>query len=758
MRKFFLDKNWLMVGYALMAILLAVVIFTAKNIVLNPWSITLVFLGILLIPGFSLARIFKINFENDKLGQVILWLALGLIFSLLISFIAMFAGISILVLNRTYPFILAVLLVLAAFLDLSRPMAASEHICHLEWKKILTFENLLSLFLLLFGIVGIIAIVFKGSLFRGGDPNYHLSILRKAFDGAPLTPANLSFIKSETSHIAYGLPVWHVFLALIARFHLTEPFILWKTISIPLSIFSMLVWYWLALKVFNNRFFASLALIFFLLHIFNLNSGYYFTCLPLPDTLNTFLIFPLAISLCLKYIFDKTTDYKLLLTTAILVIFMAVIHLTQYFYFLMALVSLTLVWLIFQWKNPDFKDILKRIFWVFAASFLIFLPLVGLLELKSHIISHTFKTMLATNDPRGLRYALFIDWDIFFKYSYLAAPLVLLFVKKQPRLSFLFGLLLITPIAYIKPVSVILVKFLDYILVNRLLGSITWNYFVFALIFGFLVILVDRLITKLSFSKFSKIASNILLILATALFVQLQFIQGLGEFLYIKVFSDATDLLLDQYHFWILGIIIAITAIILIIGYFRPKVSDFFELTTIKHSLVPVCLIIALMTIFISSTYGTHWGYVVAVQERKLATAPSEMAKFEKDTISGMGGQEMINFVKANISPDSVFMAPGSAIQTMPMVVDQFMAAYPHTAKSDRLSELYDEIYTPEQKLGLVKEFEIQYIVLYRPANQGEKYFDSYPQYYEKVFNNNESSIYKVWPQAYIDAKIDKSN
>lgn len=752
MKKNLTQNKLLLITYILMGVFLVASVLIAKMVTLNPLSLTIVFGGFLLVPGFSLARIFKINFINDKLGQLILWLTLGLVFLLGLCGVGMFIGLNITFLSLALPFILLFILILALVLDLSRPVKIVEISLKLDWKKIFSFENILTFVILIFSVIGILATVDKGSLIRGGDPDFHLSIIRKAFDGLSISSGNLGFIKSDTNHVAYGIPVWHILLALFTKFCRSDILVFWKNVSVPLGIFSIMVWYWLSLRIFSNRFIATLAWLFFLLHIFNLNGGYYFTCLPLPDTLNTFLLFPLSVALSLKFIFEKETNYKVLIVNAILVVLMTAIHLTQYFYFLMAMTAFVMIWSLTMWQDADYKQVLKRIGWVFAASFLIFLPLLALLELKSRIISDTFRTLITTTETRTLRYDTFDKWDIFFQYTYIFAPLILLFIKKQPRTSFLLAILIITPIIYWPPISFWAVKFLDYILVNRLLGSITWNYLVFALFFGFFVLLIDRLVTKFSVSKFAFYGLNLFFVLCAIFLILAQIQSQKAIWIYQKAFSTFTSTWLGEHHIWLIIPIIIISITVFVWSYFKPKIADFFTLSQPKNWLVVSSLILMLMIIFTADTYQTVWGYVSSVYKHNEILAPAEANKFKKDTIKSLGGQAMIDFVQTQLPPNSIFLVPGSANYTFPVFVDQFMVAYPRTAKLDRASLLYEETSSNDDKMRAINEFQMNYILLYKPENQNHAYFDQNPQYFTKVFSNT-SAIYQVLPKALEDAK-----
>lgn len=757
-----LQKNKiLLLTYLAIIFWFSLSLILAKIVGLTPWSNIVVFTGVLVAPGFGLARIFKINFENDRLGQLILWFSLGLIFSLSICLVSILAGFNIIALNNVYPWLIGLSLVLALTLDLTRKQPDAQKFIF-NWKNIFTTKNLVYLILILLGLAGVLMVAVQETLMKGGDPNFHMSVARKAYEGLALTPGNLGFTSSEKIHIAYGTPIWHVFLALLARFNQVDILIVWKAAAGALSFAALFVWYWLFSKILKNQVLSIFSTIFLLLFIFNQSLGYFFFCLPLPDTLGTYFLLPLAISLAIKYIFDKTANYKLLIAIALLVILMAIIHLTQYFYFLLMIGMTGLIWLIVQRKNEDYILVLKKIGWLLLATALIFVPFLIILELKGHIISKILKTTMAA-PPQDLRYGLFKKWNTYAKYAYLLTPLLLVFLRKNSRLTFLFALMLISPIAYYEPISLFIMKYMDYIFLNRMIGSITWHFVVLGLIYGFIILILERAISVIA-SKLWKIVANVAVVLLIITFILAEIKFHVAAKIFDLIFSKTTDAYLTGHAFWILMIIILVSLIIFWLQIRIKKFADFFTFNEPKNWLIVLCGLVFLLTIFFTTTYQTLWSYIgFGLKSNFLLEKVSFVNLKSGDNhwliaSTNSGGGDLVDFIRTNVPQKSVFMVPGTTIYIFPILLDQHMAAYARTEKFSDYSRIYESKYDLNEKLRQISRGQIEYILLNRPEKQGQAFFDAYPQYFTKLFTGKTSVLYQVLPQAMTDYEAIKAS
>ncbi len=756
--------------YILPVIWLIAIFFINHFAYFNPVIVTIVFFGLLLVPGFSLGRIFQIKTEKDNLGQFVIWLATGLIFALIICFAGMLLGLTIYVLTSVYLFLVTLVLIIALGLDIWKKRESPT--CNFAWQDWIRPENLVYILILAILATVCVSVINVGSLLKGGDPNFHTAILEKAFAGQPLNPTNLGFIKSDTIHIAYGLPIWHVFMAVLTVLFHTSPLVLWTVMTLPLSILSFIIWAWLFQIVFRRRFFVFLGLAMLAIYIFNWNTGYLFTCLPIPDTFSSMILFPLVVSLTLAYIFGETASWKLLILSCLMAVLMAAIHLTQYVYYLMEVFVFGLLWLATQWKTKEYREIIKRIGWVLLFSFAIFIPFLVLLELKSHIISKVLtENLVDTTSSQTLRFGTYAGYDIYSKYAYLLTPLILIFIRNNKRLLFVFGLMIIAPLVYLKPVSAVMLKVLGYIFVNRLFGTITWHYLVLALFLGFIILIIDRLWAMIKLPKlfgWIRYVIDAVVLYFVIRFAQIQFslinvpvkkepgktvLAPLAK-VYNLLFSDASGTWFTHNLGWILTGVIVVTIGVLILQYFKPKTVPYFDFEEPKDGFLSGILVAFILIIFFSPTWQfiqENWKNV-SVKNSLIGSQIKPAIDFQTQTTKAIGGQAMVTYVEKNIPPKSVFIAPGSVIYTFPVILDQFMVAYPRTGKLTRYSRIYDKKYTLDEQLIQIAKSQMEYVLLYAPEKQNREFFDQYPEYFKKVFDNN-SMIYQVSPQARIDGQ-----
>ncbi len=737
-----------------MALWLVVILIVNKFTAMSPLTLTLTFFGLLAVPGFALARLLKIK-PADLLSQWMFWLTLGLIFGFLVSAAVMIAGGSIFVLIWLYLLLIMAVFAGAFIVDLLRP--AHEENFSWDFNRLLDWNNLgLVLVILVAGVV-VIGVGIQGSLFRGGDANFHLSIFRKAFEGSSLSPAALSFIKSNTIHVAYGLPIWHIFLGFLTRLAQSDVFLVWKTISIPLSIFAVLVWYWLAKIIFQNRFLAVASLAIFLNYIFNWNTGYLFTVLPFPDTLNNYLLFPLAVAILLYYVFDtatslsagKTGNLKIL---GILVIFaplMANIHMTQYFYLVIIMVLLALLWLIFFWGTKDFKKILTRMGLALAAGLIFFLPLLAFIEIKSRVITKTVVALWNAASSTSLRYTGFEKLNYFGKWAFMLIAPAFLFIRKHRTVLFLPVMFVFLVLTFVPEINHFLVRILGTIFVNRIFGSVFWHFLILALVYGFIVLIIDRSLNLLP--KLWRWVTNGVLALGLGILIWAEVKFQTAGRAYEWLFSNPVDDWFNQYYLWMMAVLAIATLGILIWQWRKPKIQSFFEFGEPKNGLMASVLIFALVVILFGTTYPYGRDYVKMTLERPFIFQPVSFLDFRTgeshrdNVVKSIGGPEGLAFFQNEIPPKSVFLVPGGVVNTFPTLLDQFMVDYPK--KKDLLKA--QEVYKEKNSIGIeeaktiFKKEKIQYILFTDAPDQNQAFFDAYAEVFEKIFDKDGVAIYK---------------
>lgn len=726
-------------------IVLASVFYFLLKMPLTPITLTFGFFLIVLFPGFSLSRILNLDIKTN-IDKIIYWVTLGFIVIFALILAAIFLGLSMnaLILVGLIAFTLLFLASLA--LDLVRKEL--NFACDFpSIKSFLTPNFLLGLVLLALIVFAMIVLDGLGALFKGGDPSFHLAIVKKAFEGVSLSALNLSLVEGSV-HITYGYPVWHVFLGALARIFNSDIFVLWRAVVIPVSLLSIFIWYWLARKIMPNKTMAIFTVIAFLIYILNKNTAFLFTCISIPDTLSNLVFFPLSIGLTLNYIFDATSinlkkDWLSLAIIAVLSIFMAIIHLTQFFYLFIVVFMVGLVYYLLFMKDEKAKLVLKRAGLVIMANFVILLPLIIVLALKSNVLETL--TGLFKNNPievfPALAYRSFEKFNSLAKYAYIFSPLLLLFVRKNRNLTFIIALFLIVPLAYLEPVKLAFMKVLGYIFVNRMYGSLVWHFIIWGFVFGILFLFIDKLMYWLSFGrKYLVIVINILALSGLLLFIWLQNKYQFASAFFGGIYNVKIDAWMNQYY----GLIILLLTIIgLLIFYFqktKPTLEQAFELKEAQTLWVPilsVCFIVLMLTNYKADFF--KW-YTDSASHKYLLTASTYDSK---PTIVAAGGQALVDFINQNLPRKSVILVSGNIIFSLPIVTDQYMAGYPRSSVLDRYLILYSDKYTDDEKMANLKKSKIDYILVNKPVSQNISFFERYPNIFKPVYNNG-SILFKV--------------
>lgn len=729
----------LVLAYITLALLGGLTLILNKFSETSPWLVFLSFYVLLMVPGFSLNRLLKIEFD-DRFDSKIVYLTLGFIFAMLFAFLSMFFGFDINLLLTLYLSLTAVLFLTAFILDLFSKHEPRD--LRLDIKNILKLENLPILLLCIFTAIVLINIDFRGANFQG-DPFFHLAIMRKAIEGQPLTPENLAYVKGNLD-IAYGFPVWHVFLSMLAKFLSIDIFALWNAIILPLSAFSIAVWYWLSKKIFSFKYLAAIATALFI--IFNYDStGYIFTRLAVPDTFGQLILLPLTVGLALEYIFNPKNNYKFLLVLSVLVILMAAIHFTQYFYYLLIMGVFTLTYLATQFRSKEYKSTLFRIISAGFANLALILPFLALFEIKSKTVSETLEGFMNAKNPE-LRYDIFEKFTLQSKIGYLSAPLVLLFIKKYKPYIFLFALFLVTPLAYSKTIWFLkywLTKIIGYIFMKRLYGNVTWSWLVWAAIIGFVLVLADRLLSKI---KVISRTLKIVIDLAVALsFVILLWADGKYKIfteLNKKIFSIETDSLINKNYLIILIAVICFTIVFLILQTRNKKIREIFTFSKIENPLVFCLMTLIIMLIILGQNGGNLWSVAQKAPKNSNFFSKVRDPKAKVVDIKNLGGSETVDFIRNKIPPKSVFDS-NSGYFLIPLVSDQFMSAY-HSDAATEFEEIYkcnEETYTRVRNLELGK---IEYVLIIRDQEKITPCFDRYPNYFTLTYKNSKATIYAV--------------
>ncbi len=704
---------------------------------LSPVSIFIIFLGLIFIPGFALSRIFKIQYQNDRFGQLILTLVLGLEFNFTLILAAILLGLTIAVLLKIYLIFFGLIFILALILDILKPPETKP----LSWrvKDLFKAEYLVYVLLAILILAVLITVDYLGANFVA-DPFYNLAIIRKAFEGQPLLMQNLSYNKYSL-HPAFALPIWHVFLALFTKILGTNIFVVYREIPTSLSLLAFLVWYWLFLKILPNRRVAVLGTLLVIIYYLT-TSAYLYTRLPVPDTLNELFLMPLAFAVTLKYIFAHSSNFKHLIVLILFTLFMGIIHWNHYFQFLFTMALFTIIYAILQWRSGDFKKVFKKIF---IASFgsVILAGLVFLLfESKGGTISEHLQ--IFPNLKMQYRYIRFVQFDQFLKYAYIFLPFLVLGIRKYRQLIFTLALFLIGPIIFNFPgVKDFLINHLSSVFVKRFYANNGWPFVVWAIVIGFIFVLFDRLISKITqkliFWRYL-IDGILIALVIIAFYTQLKF--ATASQIYQRIFSPGADQWLNHYYQWLIPIVLIMVLIIYFLARYNAKINDFFVFSHYQDE-VFIFGLIALLTILLASpAISLFQTNVKKDLSQKHFIRSQEDPTFSIVDTNDFGGMATIDFIRQNIPAKADFDS-NSANYVLPLMVDVFTIYTFDPDPIKKYKDLYENI-PIQKKLAILKEGKIDYILYVFPDPSGSSPFDSFGQYFMKIYDNGQAAIFKI--------------
>ena len=674
---------------------------------------------ILALQGFSLAKIFSFDFKGDLWLRLTMYLFLGLVSSLALVITAVIIGLTVIQLLWVFLIFVVFALILAVLLSLKR----KEKNEPIELKKIFVSENLIDL-VVLGGLIILLTVVYHiGSHFQGGDPSFHLSIMRKAFDGEPLGLNALNYVKGSIN-LAYGFPIWHVFVAMYAKLVNLDLFFGYKTITVFLSIFSVLIWYSLGRQIFNNKFLAALISFFLMFFCFY----YTFTTMVLPDVFSQFILLPLCLLVSTKYIFEKQ-KFIIVIFLSLLLLEMLAIHATQYFYYLIIMILFAVFYALSAWREANKWQILKRFLTTVGLNWLVILPFIVFMEMKAKTIFSALEGFMNTS-LRAIRYNKFSTFYVLARHAYLFAPLLFLF-RKERKIFLILAVLISTPLVYFTPLKELLMRFLGYIFVNRLYANTNWYFVFWALMIGILLIYLNKILLKLP-----KFVKRVYLILSTGLLFWLINLQFKSETLskFYKSFILSEKLInFSNQNYWKIWLVTAgLLLIIWLIGKYRPKFNNLFTLDQINPIYILPTLLIIIFFLF-TPRFKT---FSESFNPAKIAEKQFSVAA----TINLAGGADALKFIKENIPPKSVFLTKGRGLY-LTMMADQYLPAYPHSADETKINGVFGTKLSAKEKLDLLKTRKVQYLILTNSAD--DLFFSQNKTVFTKLFEGK-SIIYQV--------------
>ena len=719
----------------------------------TPLIFLLGFLFFIYWPGFSLARILKINIDGDLFGQNMIYLTTGFVVNLFLCLVAVIVQTNIFVMEFGYFVVLGILFILALISDLKRPAETTKII----WRNYFQLDNLIFAIPVFLIIIIALTINYLGANFAG-DPSYHIAIMRKVVEDGPMGLNTLSLVK-DNPQPQYAYLIWPVFLGFMSKIFHLNIFNLWNEIIVGLFVLVTLAWAWMSKQIFRQKYLIVIALIIFL--IFNLtNSAWLLTRLTVPDSFSKLFLLPLSLALAFQYIFSKKPDWKVLSLNALLLMLTACIHLTQFIYFFFMLGAFLLLYLVFFWKD---KTVIKRILLIMAVSIVLTAPLFIFLALTTS--AFTINLQWFATVKLALIYGHFNKYELPVQLAFIFLPLTFLFFRRNPKILFLFSIMLIAPIIYaIEPLRDFLSLKLSYVFMRRLFSNTTWYFAIWTLVVGFVVILGDRLWTFLT-NKLPRWKTSIdylggvVVILFIILGIKYHFLANA----YQVVFAKSTELYLEKNFVWLIAVISIFTIIGIIIQKYSQKAQNLFEFNQSKNPIIIFCLIL-LFTFWLISDSQLFLAQNVALD---LAShrfiQPVSDATDKVASVESIGGPEVLNFIKTNIPQRSIFET-NSGYLDLPEFVDVYVAAYPGAGKSEKeLSNLYEREGVPmADKLTCLAWYKVDYLLITTSMHKIEKMgFNDQPEYLTKIYpkevkvltpNSQTSVIYKVdWPKLQAD-------
>jgi hypothetical protein len=468
-------------NYGLLALGAGLIYLLVRFTGSNELTLSLVFLSSVVLPGFLLGQIFGLKLKDDLIGNVVVATALGFLLAFIISLLGIVIRLTINDLTTLYLTLIVGLFLIAFGLSL-----AKEQDLWLSWSKVKLFfqrQHPLLYLMLAVCLAALFAIGIIGGQFSY-DSYFHLSIMRKVFDGQSLSLENLSFTKNVNIHIAYGVPVWHVFLSLIAKLAKTNIFNVWAQIPLALSILGLIVWYWLAKLILPGKMLAILAVICFIFAKFTFG-GSEVGMFAMPEYFARTVLLPLMLALALRFIFEDRYNWKFYGLVVMLSLFTGMVHWIQYFYYLTVIGSFGILY-IFLGPKKDKINFIKRIALVFFGSWPFIIGYILFLQIES---GQSYSFLQSHTIPE----AAFIHASYRYQWLYfsLLAIFTCIFSRWWPRLLVLSAAFLALLFFNINVFRNLSIRFLNETFWNRLEPNLNLDFLVWPLLIGTFFVLID---------------------------------------------------------------------------------------------------------------------------------------------------------------------------------------------------------------------------------------------------------------------------
>lgn len=682
------------------------------------YTIMIIFL-LLLLPGFLLSRIFKIWPKSDILERTVLFFILSFSWNMLICLIGLISQLNISELTIFY--FIGLLLLISIWLILNKfQLLISIKKIKLDNIK----ENFLWIIPIILAIFTIVIAGKNGAIFEQ-EAFFHLAIIKKALAGQPMTISNLNFIGTSILHPVYSFPLWHIFLALMAKICRTDIFQIWNAVLVPLSVFTFAIWAWLLRLVMPTKNTAAIGLSFFAIVILLFDQGYLLERLMVPNTLGLFVLIPIIFGLSLKYVFETEKATQTFIIFGSILFFTSIIHSLQFIYFGLIFFIFTLWLSIYQFKNTNLQ-IPARKAWTIIGYYGAAILIIALIALNLHLINwqNLNQNITSTNTFNNL--------FSFTKITFIIFPLLFLLTKKYPRTIFIISLFSVLPIIYFADTTFfqhILVQLFGRIFLDRLAAYVTWDFAIWGILITLILNFADYVIDKLK-KWIMPISALIISILIIEIFLEQKF-HLISKF-YNQIFLNNTLTNFLNNYYWLL--VLAIIVIVFLIYIWQIKFAlDNSFLEKINHKFSIFILATILLFFFFSPAYTNF-----------VNPQTKTDINHQKIELGDMGGQNTIDFINTKIPPKSRILATSVASDHLPLLTDNFMASYPRSAKESEINQFFWSDMNYENKLNLIHKFNVEYILITPQINHENDVLNQHPESFKNIYNQNQTTIFQV--------------
>lgn len=679
---------------------------------------------LLYLPGFFISGIFKIFAKSEYLEKMVLFFAMSFIWNTFVMAVGLATHLNI---NEVAILYMIGFLILIAGYFLSHKFIKFNFVRKIN--RDIFYNNLIWILPIVLGVMTIFVAQSQGTIFEE-ESFFHLAIIAKALSEQPLTTSNLSFIGTNILHPVYSFPLWHIYLTMISHLTRTNIFNIWNATLIPLTLTVMLIWAWLLKLIMPSKKMAALSLSFFAVVILIFNHSYLFERLAVPNTLGLFILMPILFGLALKYIFETDKDNKILIIFWLLLFFTSIIHILQFIYFGLIFFAFVCLMGFISLFQKDLRIYFQKAVLVLVGY--IFLVLIVLLSaLNFHLIDTQklniiFPNIIPNSSPT------FNNLYVFTKIIFILFPFLLILTKKYPRLIFVLSLFLVLPIIYFFDTNffqILFLKIFGQVFFSRLDAYVTWDFAIWGIILALFLSYFDIILDR--FKKYQA-TINICLVLILITEILLETKYKLISWAYSQSFSNGSLTSFINNYYWIL---LSVSIVLVFLIYlWQIKINfDILISKKITHRFSVLILAAIILFFFFSPSFASM-----------LRPVNKFDANHQYLDLDSIGGQSAISFINSQIPPKSRILAQDTASDYLPLLTDNFMAAYPRSAKQNEINQFFSPDISYNQKLDLLKKFKIDYVYLSPYQINVQKEIATHPENFNNIYNQNQTLIFKI--------------